>query len=302
MNIAVLLTCFNRKEKTLGCLQSMFHALDCYSKKGGRELINLSVYLTDDGCTDGTADAVIEAFSDKRVRIIQGTGALFWAGGMRLAWSEAYKGHREIDFYLLLNDDTNMHENAFSLLLQAHEYSITNYGVGGIYTGATCAKEDINKCTYGGAVWVSQFKGLYKKVLPINIPQKCDLTNANILLVASEVVDRIGFLCEDYQHGLADFDYAIRANRKGIPVLLTAGYCGACDYDHISSEQIADKVIKMSLSERKKYFNHPVHSNKDYMRFIRNTSPVRLPMVWLGRQLNLYFPKLYYKLSAHRSK
>ena len=50
-HISVLLTCHNRKAKTLGCLTSLYAA----------ELpvgYDMEVYLVDDGCTDGTADAV----------------------------------------------------------------------------------------------------------------------------------------------------------------------------------------------------------------------------------------------------
>ena len=47
MNIAAILTCFNRKEKTLVCLRSLFSIIP-----------NIEVYLTDDGCTDGTFDIV----------------------------------------------------------------------------------------------------------------------------------------------------------------------------------------------------------------------------------------------------
>jgi len=51
MEIAVLITVFNRKEKTLSCLKSLFNQkLD---KK-----ITLKVFLTDDNSSDGTADAV----------------------------------------------------------------------------------------------------------------------------------------------------------------------------------------------------------------------------------------------------
>ena len=52
MNIAVLMTCYNRREKTLACLD----ALQKTSASSGD--IQLSIYLTDDGCSDGTADAV----------------------------------------------------------------------------------------------------------------------------------------------------------------------------------------------------------------------------------------------------
>lgn len=53
--------------------------------------ISLSVYLTDDGCTDGTSQAVRDIFKGKDITIMQGDGNLYWAGGMRFAWKEALK-------------------------------------------------------------------------------------------------------------------------------------------------------------------------------------------------------------------
>ena len=70
MKIAVLLTCFNRKDKTLSCLTSLYQALCIYNNKV-EDKVELSIYLTDDGCTDGTGDAVRDNFSDKNITILK---------------------------------------------------------------------------------------------------------------------------------------------------------------------------------------------------------------------------------------
>lgn len=104
--IAVLLTVFNRKDKTLKCLQHLFNQLPI-------EGYSIDVYLTDDGCTDGTPEAVKEQYP--QVNIIHGDGNLFWNRGMYTAWEKAaQKGY---DFYLWLNDDTILLPNALSKLL-----------------------------------------------------------------------------------------------------------------------------------------------------------------------------------------
>lgn len=56
-----------------------------------------------------------------------------------------------------------------------------------------------------------------------------DLTNANVLLVPKEVVDKIGIFYEGYKHGCADNDYSMLVRRTGIPVLITPGACGTCE-------------------------------------------------------------------------
>lgn len=300
MNIAVLLTCYNRKDKTCACLNNLFLALDFYNSKNLKYPISLDVFLVDDGCTDGTANAIMEQFQGKNIHIIQGTGSLFWAGGMRLAWSEAFTQHPKWNFYLLLNDDTDIFLDSLTLLLETHEYCMKHYNRCGIYSGATSAKFNRELCTYGGDVWINKLKGVSMRLLPSGVPQMCDMANANILLVPSSIVGEIGVFCDDYQHGCADYDYTIRARKRHIPVLLTSEYCGMCDNDHAKSQDEAGKICAMSFIERWRYFQHPVHSIKDYLRFIYNTSPMRYPIVLSGRMLNLFCPKIYYKLHKLR--
>lgn len=108
--IAVLLTVHNRKAKTLECLQRLYAQLplDGYQ---------VDVYLTDDGCTDGTPEAVRQQFP--QVHIIHGDGNLFWNRGMYTAWQEAAK--KDYDFYLWLNDDTFVYPDMLSALLHASQ-------------------------------------------------------------------------------------------------------------------------------------------------------------------------------------
>lgn len=81
-SIAVLLTVHNRKEKTLRCLQNLF-------KQEIPADYLIDVYLTDDGCTDGTPEAIRAQYP--QVHIIKGNGNLFWNRGMYTAWEAATK-------------------------------------------------------------------------------------------------------------------------------------------------------------------------------------------------------------------
>lgn len=299
IKIAVLLTCFNRKDKTISCLTSLYDALNLYNENNEKK-IEISVYLTDDGCTDGTGDAIRNNFLDKDITILQGTGNLFWAGGMRFAWNEALKKHNEWDFYLLLNDDTDLLDNLFYELINTHQYCLVNYKKPGIYSGITSAKSDYNKMTYGGDIWKNKFFGTLVRLQPTGKPQLCDITNANILLVEKKVIDKIGIFWDGYTHSHADNDYSAKARRNNIPVVITANFCGRCENDHEDGKKVAKTIIGMTISERIKYFSSPLHSNKDYLKLIRRIMPMRYPMVLLGRLLNVFCPKLYYKLNGIR--
>ena len=105
--IAVILTCHNRKEKTLTCLRQLY-SVSCMIEE-----IEMKVFLTDDASTDGTSDAIRQNFPENDICILQGSGVMYWAGGMRFAWKEALKERERWDFYLLLNDDTYVMGNLF---------------------------------------------------------------------------------------------------------------------------------------------------------------------------------------------
>ena len=104
-NIAVLLTCYNRKDKTRKCLEQLFLAQHCFNEKHEQQ-VYISLFITDDKCTDGTFDAVADICKNHELTVIEGDGNLYWAGGMRTAWAKALLEKDRWSFYLLLNDDT----------------------------------------------------------------------------------------------------------------------------------------------------------------------------------------------------
>ncbi len=72
-----------------------------FLRKAYRAVKKLSEVLVDDASTDGTSDAVRQAYTSSQDFFRRN---LFWNGGMRGAFSEAMKDNP--DYYLWLNDDT----------------------------------------------------------------------------------------------------------------------------------------------------------------------------------------------------
>ena len=293
--IAVIITVFNRRDKTVGCLRHLFAAGDASA-----EPVSLTVFLTDDGCTDGTAEAVRGEFAEHDIHIIQGDGSLYWAGGMRKAWEEARRTPGDWDYYLLINDDTFIYNNVFPQLFEAIDYGHRLTGRYGLASGITCQPGRPEEITYGGLNFVNKTKGRQELVKPTGKPQRIDMTHANILLVHRAVVDEIGIFHKGFVHSCADNDYSMTAARCGLPVYSTSVVCGECERDHYSRKEEAQQLMRLPLAERKKYVNAPLHCDHDYLLLVRRNMPLRYPMARLMRTIRLYVPGVYYRITNLR--
>ena len=195
MNIAVVLTCHNRKDKTFKCIKSLQESLP-----------QCKVYLTDDGSTDGTSDCIRKSFPE--VHIIHGNGNLYWSRGMYTAWKEALKGN--YDYYLWLNDDIELYPFFFQELMDCTHLVSQSCIVSGLIENF-----EKTKILYGG----SDFEK--KLIQPNPIPQEIVFMNGNVVLVPKEVVEKIGIIDPIYYHDLGDVDYGLLAQKNGIKVIAT---------------------------------------------------------------------------------
>ena len=281
--IAVLFTCFNRKDKTLNALKSVFNAHNLV-----KDTIAIKVYLTDDGSTDGTGDAVRKNYPE--VNVLQGNGQLYWAGGMRNSWKAA--STKPYDAYLLLNDDTEVFDTLFKELLETHSHCVNTYQQGGLYVGPTIDSLSQN-ISYGGYVFTNKFLAQYQRVIPNKkYPQECELGNANILLAHKDAVQKIGMLSEGYTHGMADFDYTLKAKKSKVPVLITANVLGSCTNDHTNPYLT---FHQLSLKERIKKLYHPLGLDfKSQLNYMKRNFLYRLPFVYIAGWLKVLFPKFYF--------
>ena len=282
-DIAVLLTCHNRKEKTIIALNALKKAIESFSKT-----LKATIYLTDDGSTDGTGDAVKKHFPEAIV--LQGNGNLFWAGGMINSWKEALKGKH--DGYLLLNDDTFLLDTVFDDLYKTHQYALTTFGAAGVYIGSTKDPKS-EKLSYGGGLLLNKFLYQFKILTPNGSFQECDLGNANIMYVDASVVEKVGILSEGYEHGIADYDYTLKCKKKKIPVLVAANYCGLCERDN---KGLYHNFHLKTLKERIDHLYKPTGiAFKSRLLFMKKFFPYRLPFFYIMGWFKVLFPKIYMK-------
>lgn len=293
--IAVIITCFNRCKLTIESLKALFRSCSQYNTAHHEEKICLTIFLTDDGCTDGTAETVLRSFPNEKINIIKGTGSLYWAGGMRKAWTAAIEHESEWNYFVLLNDDTMCMPNALEILMDTQKYISGKHKQEGIVSGV-CQSSDGKSITYGAEYYTLPLIGKSLRMQPTGIPVPCYRTNANLVLVASNVVNQIGIFDDDFVHSCADWAYGIKANKKRIPVYITPVVCAICDDDHDTVNTEGEEVIKMNLRERKAFFSHPIRSTSDKLIFMRRYYKEKYLLLFFARTLALYAPSLYYKL------
>lgn len=288
-NIAILLTCYNRKSKTLSCLHSLSHT---YELSGSA--LNISVYLTDDNSTDGTAEAVKNETYPFDIYVLPGTGNLYWNGGMINSWRKAIAcgGY---DGYLLLNDDVVLLESFWKELEDADKLSLSQHGKRGIYVGSTCDSRT-RQFTYGGFIFTNKLTLKDEYVIPDGETyQHCQCAHGNITYISSDVVNEMGIFCEEYIHGGTDHDYSYLAYKAGFPIIVLPNYAGLCENDH-KEDGYAD-FLMMSLKERLGYLNSPFGFNlHNTLLFQKRCFPYRYPFVWLMGYAKAVFPKTYFKI------
>lgn len=211
--VVVLMTCFNRRDTTVECLRSLVG-------QGGPD-VSVEVVLTDDGSTDGTACAAREVWPG--IRLVPGDGSLFWAKGMALAASAA----GDYDFLLWLNDDVTLDSGALTRLLATHR-SLACREKNAIVVGAL-RDPQTGAVTYSGVTRGSSLRPTrFTQVVPADRPVPADTMNGNLVLVPRGVVERVGQIDGGFSHGMADFDYGLRAGALGCEVWVAAETLGTC--------------------------------------------------------------------------
>ncbi len=270
-SIAILLTCFNRKDKTLSCLRSL------YADQFGVN-VQPAIFLVDDGSTDGTSEAVKSEFPN--VNIIKGTGSLYWNRGMHLAWETAAKLN-DYDFYLWLNDDVTLHKGAISELLNDSSKKPDS-----IVCASMQSSVD-GSITYGGKDLNGDF------VVPNGNPQKISLINGNMVLIPKSVFKKVGMLDPIFPHSLGDFEYGMRAAKQNIESYTASNYGGICD----SHDTLPKWCIGSTpLAKRFKSLYSPLGRTHPYYFFIfeiRHFSLITAIKHFITIHIRVLFPSLW---------
>jgi GT2 family glycosyltransferase len=253
--IAVLITCHNRREKTLACLEALFLS----NLQVG---MSVHVILVDDGSTDGTSEAVQSRFPG--VEVILGNGSLFWNRGMHRAFSRAMA--IGFDAYLWLNDDTVLFPDAIALLSSTATDLRNQLQIPVMVVGST--QDDTGNLTYGGSVAVNRIRRFqYRKVWDAQIPVECEVINGNCVLILNEIVNVVGNIDFQFEHAMGDTDYALRVRAAGMHIFVAPGFVGKCEINPVA-DTFSDKNLNF-LSRWRHMTSRKGLPLKSWYRFTR---------------------------------
>lgn len=205
--VVVILTCYNRREKTVKCLKSLSE---------GNPGTEFKFIVVDDQSTDGTVEAIwgLELNAD----VVLGTGSLFWNGGMNKGIAYCLDKYPEEDYYMLINDDVDFYPGAIDDMLANCKKSVL--------VGATC--DTTGAFSYGGIKYHK--KGIkYDKIGPDKPDISCTTFNANCVLIPGKIFCRVGNLDPYYKHSMGDFDYGFSISRAGYGIYVHNKYVGVCN-------------------------------------------------------------------------
>lgn len=267
--IAVIMTVHDRKAKTMNCLKQLFTNV--------QSNFIIDCYITDDGCTDGTVEAVVETYP--QVKIISGNGSLFWNRGMLKAWQAACLD--KPSYYLWLNDDTLLFDNALSKLMITSK----KFEDKCIIVGSTC--DNSGNLTYGGR----EYNRKHSIVNPDDkhcIP--CKTFNGNIVLIPGAIADKIGLNDPYFHHSFGDIEYGLRATKAGVNIYIAPGFYGTCERNNPIP---LFRRAKYSLVERYKLLYSPLGFNpcEDFYLNAKYYPLWKCCLWFVKLHLNVLFPK-----------
>ncbi|WP_416417128.1 glycosyltransferase family 2 protein [Paenarthrobacter aromaticivorans] len=281
MKLYVIMACYNRRRLTLQSLARLHDAARIAE-------LDLSVFLYDDACTDGTGEAVRAGFPE--VTIIRGAGNAFWANSMATAERRVLDGVMagRNDYIVWLNDDVRLDLDCFLRLRNWMQKESQ-----GLLVGAVRDPES-GRVTYSGLARKGWHPLSFARVQPLHDHfRPVETFNGNFVLVPVSDALTIGGIDGSFSHALADIDYGLRAGSLGINVRLAPGTFGTCPLN--GPLPPASVAVEWRRFTGVKGGGHL----QSMMRILRKASPITWPVyvsatyaLWWLRAVRRHGPKL----------
>jgi GT2 family glycosyltransferase len=252
--VAVLMTCHDRRALTVRCLESL------RAQSGDADV---ALFVVDDGSSDGTTQAIRAVWP--AAQVIPGDGALFWNGGMRLAWGTAARAG-PFDHYLWLNDDVVLEADALDRLVSEAAGLAESDGQVIVAGSTRCPATGV--VTYGGQLRENPQRPLRLTLAPPSkAPVAVDSFSGNIVLVSAAAFARLGTLSPAFIHIFGDLDYGLRARAAGIPVYAGSGSFGVCEGPDMSGTSLDPRIGRWQRLRLRWREERKIHA-RDWRNFV----------------------------------
>jgi len=201
--IYIILLNWNNEEDTIECIESL--------KKMNYN--NYKIIVIDNGSEEKSVQKIEKKYSD--LCIIKNRSNLGFAGGNNVGIK--YAIDNDVDYVLLINNDTTVEENFLTELVLVGETDEKKGLLGSkiyfhseknrIWSAGGKVNWLKNKGTHIGLDEVDE--GQYDKIKEVDYLTGC------CLLIKKEVIEKIGVLEEDYFLYYEDTDFSLRAKNSG---------------------------------------------------------------------------------------
>jgi len=217
MDLSIIIVSWNTRDLLLECLASLRSELEPEPRC---EPIESEVFVVDNGSDDGSAEAVRERHP--WVQLIPLPENRGYAAGNNVALRRA-RGR----VILLLNSDVALESGVLAHCLGVLD-SESDVGAAGIQLLHPDGRLQNSIHTYPSAWHEPVPRALLEIALPRRFPSKrhvhtrpieVDAVLGAVLFVRREVVEDVGFLCEDYFFFLEETDWCRRMHQAGYRIL-----------------------------------------------------------------------------------
>lgn len=239
--IFILLPVFNRKnitEQFIKCLNYQTYQ-------------NYHLILIDDNSTDGTEE-MVQSYIES-LTVIKGSGNLWWAGSLQKGYE--WLSAQEIsssDIVLMINDDTQFEEDFLEEGVKIMKNSTGSMMLAQCYSNATGQLLD-------RGVSINWRKFTFEQA-QTQEDINCFSTNG-LMMIYNDFMATGGFYPKFLPHYTSDYEYTIRAIRRGIKPIISSDF-------------------KLCLNE-KTTGHHKIESNeyqsKSFIHFIRDYFSLKSP-------------------------